>query len=455
VNSRELLELFQGGQSEAATAIFDRYVARLIALVRNRIGKNLRRRIDAEDVVQSAYRSFFVHAKNDEYLLEQSGDLWRLLARITLNKLYGQIEKQTAAMRDVTCEAGFEYSAESTEAPEPSVVEAVALGEELHSICKALTSDENLAITLRLQGRAPAEIGRILKKSERTVRRLLAAVEKKFEQRLLGEVSAKSIQGATTDPAAPLQYSNYVLEKLLGTGGMGKVFLARHLHTDKRVAIKALHKARQFDERAVHQFVQESQTLANLRHPNIVGVEGLGRFPSGGYFIVMDYVDRTDLRGRINHGPLTIEVATDIMAQVVQAIGYAHEHGIVHCDLKPENILLSRAGHVVVTDFGFACLVGAATTDAISRIGGTIGYIAPEVLRFQCPPTPAADIYAIGVLLCLLVGGKLPTVGPKVDNLGDEFAAAAAIARRCLADHPEDRFQSARELQEAIDSLRS
>jgi serine/threonine protein kinase len=143
------------------------------------------------------------------------------------------------------------------------------------------------------------------------------------------------------------------------------------------------------------------------------------------------------------------------LAQVVQAIGYAHEHGIVHCDLKPENILLSRAGHVVVTDFGFACLVGAATTDAISRIGGTIGYIAPEVLRFQCPPTPAADIYAIGVLLCLLVGGKLPTVGPKVDNLGDEFAAAAAIARRCLADHPEDRFQSARELQEAIDSLRS
>ena len=99
--SHELLKLYQDGQSEAATAIFDRYVARLIALARARIAPKLKKRVDPEDVVQSAYRSFFVHAKNQEYQLIRSGDLWRLLASTTLNKLYGQIEKHTAAKRNI------------------------------------------------------------------------------------------------------------------------------------------------------------------------------------------------------------------------------------------------------------------------------------------------------------------------------------------------------------------
>ena len=99
--SHELLDQFLAGNSEAAAAIFDRYVERLLALARTRIGVKLRRRVDPEDVVQSAYRSFFVHAQNSEYQLDRSGDLWRLLARTTMNKLYGQIEKQTAAKRSI------------------------------------------------------------------------------------------------------------------------------------------------------------------------------------------------------------------------------------------------------------------------------------------------------------------------------------------------------------------
>ncbi len=108
--SYELLQNYQGGENEAATAIFDRYVERLLALARSRMGSRLKRRVDPEDIVQSAYRSFFVHAKNEEYRLARSGDLWRLLASITLNKLYGQIEKQTAAKRSFKREEAAELT---------------------------------------------------------------------------------------------------------------------------------------------------------------------------------------------------------------------------------------------------------------------------------------------------------------------------------------------------------
>src|SRR5262249_52345354 len=131
LNSQELLQLYQDGQSEAATAIFDRYVARLIALARNRIGPKLKRRVDAEDIVQSAFRSFFVHAKGDDYQLVQSGDLWRLLASITLNKLHHRIEKQTAAKRSIHREAPTNIPIVNAKTPEPSAAEVIALYEEL------------------------------------------------------------------------------------------------------------------------------------------------------------------------------------------------------------------------------------------------------------------------------------------------------------------------------------
>ncbi|MCH9654821.1 MAG: hypothetical protein K0U89_13250 [Planctomycetes bacterium] len=130
MNSQELLQMYQNGQSEAAAAIFDRYVARLIALARSRIGPKLLRRVDAEDIVQSAYRSFFVHAKRDEYQLNKAGDLWRLLASITLHKLYGQFEKHTAAKRSIDYEEPTDMATATATAPEPSAEEVVAIVEE-------------------------------------------------------------------------------------------------------------------------------------------------------------------------------------------------------------------------------------------------------------------------------------------------------------------------------------
>jgi serine/threonine-protein kinase len=249
---------------------------------------------------------------------------------------------------------------------------------------------------------------------------------------------------------APLRYSDYVLENLIGAGGMGKVFRAREVQTGKVVAVKALHKSRQADARAVAQFVQESKILATLRHPNIVGVQGLGRFPGGGYFIVMEFVEGMDLQTRLKFGPLPVAEALAIVSQIAEGVGYAHENGIVHCDLKPGNILLGTDGRVVVTDFGFAYMVAANAANIIGGIGGTLGYIAPEVLLLQSKPTPAADIYAIGILLWVLVKGELPAAQLEALRAGEQLAVVVDIVGRCLADDQLNRFRSLRDLQQQI-----
>ena len=454
LNSRELLELYQDGHSDAATAIFDRYVARLIALARGRMGAKLRRRIDAEDVVQSAYRSFFVHAKDDAYRLAQSGDLWRLLASITLHKLYGQVEKQTAAKRDIDREETSGSTLLDVKAPDPSPAEVVAIVEQLHLIVDRLAPDQRRALTSRLQGQSIEEVGRSIGRSERTVRRLLSQVRVQIEQTLLPDQTAATVtRHPEIDPPAPLRYSDYVLDKLIGSGGMGKVFRARNKHTGQTVAIKTLHKSRQSDQRAVGQFAQEAQILAQLRHPNIVGVHGLGRFPGGGYFIVMEIIDGTDLQVRVEQGPIPLQETISIIKQVASAVQYAHDHRIVHCDLKPGNVLLNRNGHVLVTDFGFAFVIAGAARKAFSGAGGTAGYVAPETVRFQSPPTPAVDIYALGALLWKLATGKTPCEPVVLEAQDDATTRLEPICRRCLAHKPEDRYRTVSEFGRAVDLL--
>jgi RNA polymerase sigma-70 factor (ECF subfamily) len=178
VNSHELLELYKISQSEAATAIFDRYLARLISLAHSRLGPKLRRRVDAADIVQSAYRSFFLHAKEGEYHVAESGDLWRLLASITLNKLHSQIERQTAAKRSVDREEIAEHSGAMIETPEPSPAEVIAIVEELQILIGALAPDQQLILKSLLGGQSIAAISASTGKSHRTTRRRLAEVER-------------------------------------------------------------------------------------------------------------------------------------------------------------------------------------------------------------------------------------------------------------------------------------
>ncbi len=474
MNSQELLQLYQSGQTEAATAIFDRYVARLIALARRRIGPKLQRRVDAEDVVQSAYRSFFIHAKDGEYQLAESGDLWRLLAGITLHKLGRQIERQTAAKRSVAREEPADLAAANVAAPEPSAAEVIAVVEELQLAIRNLSPDERQALTANLQGQSIEEISGVIGKSGRTVRRILASAKRQLEQRLLsgggaGQRSRPVLVGGRpmVETEAPLRYADYVLEQLIGAGGMGKVFRARDKRAGGQVAIKTLHRSRQSDERAVARFVQESQILAGLRHPNIVAVHGLGQFPGGGYFLAMDFIDGLDLHSRLlprplgegrgegfQQGPLPLDEIIAIAKQIATAMQYAHDRGIVHCDLKPANVILDKDGRAIVTDFGFATLIAASSPATATSIGGTAGYIAPEILGGRTAPTPAADIFALGQLVIALATGD-PPPATSANPLPAALGPLAPICRRCLAPNPLDRYNSMNELIRDLDSIGS
>lgn len=456
--SKELLNQLGAGESDAATAIFDRYVERLLALARARISPKLRRRIDPDDVVQSAYRSFFVHARGHEYQLTRSGDLWRLLAGTVLNKLQGQIEKQTAAKRSIHREGSQDADLINLRSHEPTVAEVVAVGEQLRLIIDGLLPDERAVLILTLQGQSTDEISKEIRKSERTVRRLLAQARQRFEKHLLEDGAGRESmhpprRPPMAEPLAPLVFSDYVLEQLLGSGGMGKVYRARDMRSGKTVAIKALHKSRQHDERAVAQFVQESTILARLSHPNIVGVEGLGRFPAGGYFIVMEFVAGTDLQTRLSSGPCRTSEAVSVMRKVCSAVQYAHERGIVHCDLKPGNVLVDANDHVLVTDFGFAFILADRSPAQLDAIGGTAGYVAPEVLNLESPPTRAADVFALGAMLWTLIAGRVPLTANDVQSARHDTKPIEAICRRCLARNPADRFSSASDLMSALDAL--
>jgi RNA polymerase sigma factor (sigma-70 family) len=185
----QLLARFRQGDPAAADAIFHRYVNRLVAFARTRLSAKLAQRVDAEDVVQSVYRSFFIRARDGQYTLDQSGDLWRLLATITLNKLHKQVEFHTAQKRAYDREQAIAaeesvvgVSAELL-AREPSPADAMAAVEELQQVMQKLTPLQRRMLELYLQGHTVAEVADAVERSERAVRRLLALVKDHLESR--------------------------------------------------------------------------------------------------------------------------------------------------------------------------------------------------------------------------------------------------------------------------------
>lgn len=458
-DSHELVERFRAGQSRAADAIFDRYVNRLLALTRNRLSGSMRRRVDPEDVVQSSFRSFFLHARNGEYAVQEAGDLWRLLVQITLHKLYGQVEWHRAQRRSVVREERLDDFSIEEPGVEPTPVEVVALVEQMHLISGRLTHDQQLALTLQLQGMEHGTIAEAIQKSPRTVRRLLAEVRERMERELAGDSSLDRDERSKTiarevDRRVVLKAEDFVLERMIGAGGMGKVYLATDCRTGQKVAVKTLRKMHQHNNRAVEQFIQEAEILSTLRHPNIVGVHGLGRFPGGGLFIVMEHVEGTNLQERLRRGPLGVRQSLAIFVCVAEAVDHAHQRGFVHADLKPGNVLMDNAGRPVVTDFGFARILAAENSSRSLRAGGTAGYMAPEVQHLSQSPTIAADIYGLGALLWAICSGGPPEWNENFETILDKRILIGPICRRCLAPLPADRFRNVSDLLAQLTALR-
>ena len=188
--SIQLLNRYREGDPQAASELFDRYVQRLMGLARSRLSAKLARRIDPEDVIQSAYRSFFGGAAAGNFDIRQSGDLWRLLAAITLNKLRMQARRHTAEKRNLSCEDSISMPddmqglAPQALAHDPQPEEVVAVAELLENVMTGLSAQHRRMLELRLQNHNIQEIADDVGCSERTVRRLLDRVKTEFQQNL-------------------------------------------------------------------------------------------------------------------------------------------------------------------------------------------------------------------------------------------------------------------------------
>lgn len=188
--SIELVDRVRQGDQQAATELFNRYLQRLIGLARARIGRKLAHRVDPEDVVQSAYRSFFHRAQDGQFVLQRSGDLWRLLAAITIHKLCRTVARHQAGKRAVAKEQPLTGDstllglAPEALSREPQPAEALALVEELEVVMQRLKPDWRRILQMRLDGHKVREIAETMKCSERRVRRCFEEVREILSERL-------------------------------------------------------------------------------------------------------------------------------------------------------------------------------------------------------------------------------------------------------------------------------
>ena len=258
----------------------------------------------------------------------------------------------------------------------------------------------------------------------------------------------------------------YSLERELGRGGMGIVYLARDVQLDRQVAIKVLPGELAARPEARERFLREARTAAGLSHPHIVPIHRVGE--AGGFvFFVMSYVAGETLGERLRtRGPLPPPEAMRIMREVAWALAHAHGRGVVHRDVKPDNILLEQGtGRAVVTDFGIAYRGDVATSTDPGRIMGTAHFMSPEQANSE-PVDGRSDLYSLGVVGYLASSGRLPfeatTVPALLVKQASERAPAvvavapglpAALARaidRCLEHDPARRFADGAALADAL-----
>lgn len=257
---------------------------------------------------------------------------------------------------------------------------------------------------------------------------------------------AERKSGLPTSPtlSPEIDYRDLVFERMIGRGGSGRVYLARRKSEAGKVAVKALYRRLQHDPLAMAMFEQEAETLQQLQHPHIVRCLGIGRFPTGGRFLVLEHIDG----GALDSLPPNQDQRRQQFWAIAEAVQHAHQIGVIHGDLKPQNILLTRSGEVRITDFGLAQL---PHENSPSFRGGTIGYMAPEELNREGSRQVAADIFALGGVLYFLATGQHPTA----DTLPDDSVNRDLIKviQRCRQAEVADRYATVAALLEDLSAV--
>jgi tRNA A-37 threonylcarbamoyl transferase component Bud32 len=250
----------------------------------------------------------------------------------------------------------------------------------------------------------------------------------------------------------------YEVIEILGRGGMGAVYKARQKSLKRWVAIKVLPLVEADDElQFAERFRNEAETMAQMNHSSIVNVYDFGETPDGLLYIVMEFVDGTDVHKMIHgNGMLSGEYALAITAHVCDALAYAHARGVIHRDIKPANILIDQEGNVKVADFGLAKM--SHTDYGLTRSNvamGTPDYVAPEVLSYGMVADHRADLYAVGVMLYQMLTGEVPRGLFKLPSQKGIEADPRFDDIICKAMEPDrdERYQSAMDVRAALDVI--
>ena len=260
----------------------------------------------------------------------------------------------------------------------------------------------------------------------------------------------------------------YQLLGRLGAGGMATVWLAEDTSLHRKVAIKVLAERYAEDEQFVERFRREAQSAAGLNHPNIVAIYDRG-VAEGTYYIAMEYLDGPTLKDVIDErGGLDPNRAIGFATQILSALRFAHNHGVVHRDIKPQNVVVAPDGRLKVTDFGIA-RAGASQMTEVGSIVGTAQYLSPEQARGEVVGPPS-DLYSVGIVLYEMLTGRVPFEGDSavaiaMKHLSEEPVPPSAYAPgtppalekvvlRALAKDAGDRYQTAEEMAADLDRAR-
>ncbi len=255
-----------------------------------------------------------------------------------------------------------------------------------------------------------------------------------------------------------------------GSGGMAVIYKAQDLELSRMVAVKILRPSLTADPSFLTRFKNEARSVANLQHPNIVTIYDVGS-DGATQFIVMEFVDGQDLKKIIKtEGILTVDRALKIAIQICAGIGFAHRAQLVHADVKPQNILVPRGDVVKVTDFGIAqAFSDTQPPEKQQVVWGSPHYFAPEQAKGE-KPTPASDVYSIGIVMFEMLTGRLPYVGGDQQQLAlahirdrvpmvTEFnpsvpEALAQIVYKVMSKEPGMRYRTADQLGHVLESYR-
>ncbi|HEX7552127.1 MAG TPA: serine/threonine-protein kinase, partial [Geothrix sp.] len=277
----------------------------------------------------------------------------------------------------------------------------------------------------------------------------------------------------------------YEILSPLGAGGMGEVWKARDTRLDRFVAVKVLPEHLAKSPESLARFEREAKAVAALNHPNITGIFDIGN-TDGVAFVAMELLEGESLRTRLEQGPLTPKKATELAIQMAQGLAAAHEKGVVHRDLKPDNLWITKEGRLKILDFGLAkqlptmgvgsdsfvptAAIQAGHNTEQGMILGTLGYMSPEQVRGKAVDA-RSDLFSFGVVLFEMLTGKrafardtasdtmaaiLRDDPPEIEGTSRPIPLALRrIIDHCLEKAPARRFQDARDVAFALESLSS